>query len=105
MSMGLFSACGTAAEKPVYEITSPVFDEITIHLDKRYYPAVNSDKFIIRTYNNSDQNMYIGKARLNGKSLETFWFPHEAFANGGLLELWMSPNPNKKWGKKELPVR
>jgi len=49
--------------------------------------------------------MYISKARLNGKSLETFWFPHEAFANGGVLELWMSPNPNKKWGKKELPVR
>lgn len=105
MSIGLFSTCGTAAAEPIYEITSPVFNEITIHLDKRYYPDSSSGKFIIRTYNNSDQNMYISKAHLNGKKLDTFWFSHEVFAKGGLLELWMGPNPNKNWGKKNLPIR
>ena len=66
---------------------------------------MRSGKFIIRTYNNSDQNMYINKAHLNGKKLDTFWFSHEVFAKGGVLELWMGPNPNKNWGKKNLPIR
>ncbi len=105
MSLGLFSVCGTAAAEPVYEITSPVFDEIVIHLDKRYYPARVSDRFVIRTYGNSDRNQYIARARLNGKKLDTFWFPHDVFADGGLLELWMSAEPDKKWGTKGLPVR
>jgi putative alpha-1,2-mannosidase len=37
------------------------------------------------------------------KNHDVFWFSHDVFANGGLLELWMSPKPNKKWGKdKEI---
>ena len=46
MSIGLFSTRGTAAARPVYEITSPVFDEVSIRLDKRYYPADRSDRFV-----------------------------------------------------------
>lgn len=65
MSIGLFSTRGTAAARPVYEITSPVFDEVSIQLDKRYYPADRSDRFVIRTYGNSDKNCYIQRARLN----------------------------------------
>ena len=42
MSIGLFSTRGTAAARPVYEITSPVFDEVSIRLDKRYYPTGSS---------------------------------------------------------------
>lgn len=30
------------------------------------------------------------------KNHDVFWFSHDVFANGGLLELWMSPKPNKK---------
>ena len=26
-------------------------------------------------------------------------FSHDVFANGGLLELWMSPKPNKNEGR------
>ena len=84
MSIGLFSLRGTASADPVYEITSPVFDEIRIKLDQRYYPGKT---FTIRTNNNSAENGYIQKAELNGKPLNRFWFPHEEFAKGGLLEL------------------
>ncbi len=103
MSMGLFSVRGTAAADPVYEITSPVFDEVRITLDKRYYPADRSDTFTIRTYGNSPENVYIQRARLNGRELKRFWFPHEEFARGGRLELWLGPEPNKKWGTAGLP--
>jgi putative alpha-1,2-mannosidase len=47
--------------------------------------------------------MYIQKATLNGQLHEEFWFSHKDFSNGGNLELWLGPNPNKKWGVKELP--
>ena len=103
MSIGLFSTRGTAAAHPVYEITSPVFDEVAIRLDKRYYPADRSDRFIIRTYGNSAENAYIQRARLNSRKLKTFWFSHEEFARGGILELWMGPKPDKRWGRAGLP--
>ena len=37
MAMGLFSLDGGSAYNPMYDITSPVFNEITIRLDSRYY--------------------------------------------------------------------
>lgn len=100
MSIGMFSVRGTASADPVYEITSPVFDEVTIRLDGRYYPG---KEFRIRTYNNSEENCYIQKAKLNGKSLKTFWFRHEDFAEGGLLEIWLGPEPDRKWGTGIYP--
>ena len=95
MSMGLFSLDGNDSANPVYEITSPVFDEIIIHLDPKYYPGKT---FTIRTHNNSAENRYIHKAHLNGRNHEAVWFTHEDFAKGGVLELWLDKTPNKKWG-------
>ena len=40
MAMGLFSVNGGSVE-PFYEITSPVFDRIMVHLDPRYYEGAN----------------------------------------------------------------
>ena len=95
MSIG-FSACAEQPQlDPVYDITSPVFDEITIRLDKKYY---SGDRFVIRTYNNSTENCYIQKAQLNGKPLNQFWFNHSEFSKGGLLELWLGNQPEKNWG-------
>jgi len=96
MKLGLFSLCGTSSKEPIYEITTPEFDEITIRLDPRYYPG---KEFRIKTHNNSAENMYIQKAELNGKPLENCWFYHKDFAKGGLLELWLGPTPNKAWGR------
>ena len=98
MSLGLFSLKGNNATTPVYELTGPVFDEITIQLDPRYYQGKT---FVIKTYDNSERSPYIQKAALNGKPLRTFWFSHEEYARGGVLELWMGPEPNKEWGSLE----
>jgi predicted alpha-1,2-mannosidase len=95
MSMGLFSLKGNNSTDPVYELTSPVFDQVTIQLDRSYYPGRT---FTIKTYDNSEQNLYIQRAKLNGQTLETFWFPHAEYAKGGVLELWMGSEPNKEWG-------
>ncbi|HRP57406.1 glycoside hydrolase domain-containing protein, partial [Agriterribacter sp.] len=100
MAIGLFDIMGNEAQHPVYEITSPVFDEITISLDKSYYKG---EKFVIKTYNNSAANCYIQSAQLNSRPLDNFWFSHDTFTKGGILELWMGDKPNKQWGTAALP--
>lgn len=99
MAIGLFSLNGTCAVDPVYDITSPVFDEVVIKLHKDYYAG---KEFVIRTHNNSATNCYIQKATLNGKAQNEFSFPHADFSKGGLLELWLGAQPNLSWGKPGL---
>jgi predicted alpha-1,2-mannosidase len=100
MKLGLFSLRGTCSRNPIYEITAPEFDEITITLDPHYY---SGREFRIRTHDNSTENCYIQKAELNGKPLNSCWFYHKDFAEGGLLELWLGPKPNTQWGSS--PIR
>lgn len=100
MSIGLFSLQGNASATPVYEITSPVFDDITIKLDPGYYKG---KQFSIITHNNSKENMYIQKVQLNDRKLNNFWFTHEEFAKGGTLEIWLGSQSNKTWGTGSLP--
>jgi putative alpha-1,2-mannosidase len=98
MSLGLFSVQGTCAQKPAYEITSPIFDKVTIHL----HPAYCKGKtFEIKTYNNSKENCYIQRAVFNGKSFGNVQIGHEDLANGGVLELWLGNQPAKESLKME----
>ncbi|GHT73441.1 hypothetical protein AGMMS50262_04560 [Bacteroidia bacterium] len=95
MSLGLFSLQGTCSQNPVYDITSPVFDEITIQLNPDY---CKGKQFKIKVYNNSDKNCYIRRVTLNGKEHNGFQITHDDYSAGGTLEIWLSPEPNKNWG-------
>ena len=101
MSIGLFSVVGNQSINPVYEITSPVFDEVAIKLDNRYYPG---KEFRIKTYGNGYTKNFIQSAKINGKVLNDFWFSHDTFSKGGELELWLGDKPNKSWGAGSLPA-
>ena len=96
MAIGLFSLTGNQEAVPTYDITSPIFDTITIKLDKRYYKG---NQFVIRTHNNSAANCYIQRATLNGANQQKVSFPHSSFAGGGELEIWLGDKPNMNWGK------
>ena len=96
MATGLFSLDGGSSLHPCYDITSPVFDEITIKLDSDYYAG---KEFKIVTHHNSEVNCYIQKATLNGKAYNFYQLLHPDFVHGGILELWMGAVPNKDWGK------
>ena len=69
-----------------------MFDEVTIALDNEYYPG---KEFRIVTHGNSPENCYITRATLNGKPHNSFLLPHEAFAQGGVLELWLGSEQTK----------
>ena len=96
MAIGLFDVEGGANVQPRYEITSPVFDRVTIRLDSRYYQGKT---FTIVTKENIAGNVYIQSARLNGKSIEgRFWITHQELTGGGTLEITLGARPNKSWG-------
>lgn len=101
MAIGLFSLQGNVSTVPTYDITSPIFDKVTIELDPEYY---DGKQFKIITHHNSAENKFIQKATLNEKTLDCFWFTHEVYARGGTLELWLGPEPNKAWGNCALPL-
>jgi predicted alpha-1,2-mannosidase len=94
-AMGLFEMDGGASVKPFYEIGSPIFRKVIIHLDEAYYPG---GTFVIEARNGSKENRYIQSARLDGKKLSRPWFYHSELVDGGSLVLEMGPEPNMKWG-------
>jgi len=94
-AIGLFQMDGGCAVKPIYEIGSPIFDRVTIHLDPKYYKG---GQFVIEARGNSKENVYIQSATLDGKALDRPWFYHRDLVDGGSLVLEMGPEPNRKWG-------
>jgi predicted alpha-1,2-mannosidase len=97
LAIGLFDLRGGAALKPVYELGSPVFDRITIHVDPMVHPKRT---FVIETRGNAPESPFIQSARLNGEELERPWFFHKTLAAGGRLTLELGPTPNRSWGSR-----
>lgn len=95
MKIGLFEMKGGAEINPSYDLSSPIFDQITIHLDKDYYQGVN---FKIDVLNNSPKNKFIQSVKLNGKPLNQSWLYHKDLVKGGNLEYVLGDEPNYDWG-------
>ena len=77
----------------IYELTSPMFDKVTIPLDRNYYKG---KQFTVLARNNSEENIYIQSVSLNGKKLNRLWITHQEIVQGGVLEFVMGKLPNKK---------
>jgi len=95
LAMGLFEVDGGCSVKPFYNVSTPVFDAITIKLDSKYYPGKS---FTITCKNNTPKNKYIQSALLNGVPINRAWLYHEEIIKGGKFELTLGPIPNKAWG-------
>ncbi|MEV4886778.1 glycoside hydrolase family 92 protein [Chitinophaga ginsengisegetis] len=80
-----------------YEITSPVFDNITIALDPAY---AKGKTFTISARNNTPANRYIQRAWLNGKPYQHCYINHADITAGGTLVLEMGNQPAQNWGIK-----
>ncbi len=88
-SMGFHPICPGSTR---YEITSPVFDKVTISLDKDYYKG---KRFTVIAKNNSPENVYIQSIKLNGKPLDRLWITHDEITRGGVLEFVMGKEPKE----------
>jgi putative alpha-1,2-mannosidase len=92
----VMSALGMYQVNPsngVFVFGSPSFKKATIHLS-------NGKTFTIKAPANSDENVYIKSARLNGKNYTRAFLTYDDIMRGGTLELSMSNIPNKKFGEK-----
>jgi len=82
--MGFYPDC---PGKMDYQISSPVFKKITIHLDSKYYKG---KKFVIETKNGNAKNIFIKSMKLNGVKLTNYQLTHEQIVNGGKLTIGFS---------------
>ncbi len=99
MKIGIFQMRGGCEENPIYEIGSPVFDKVTIHLNPNFYKA---KVFTIETKNNRVNSPYIQSATLNGKSLNEWFIRNSDIQQGAKLNFDMGEKPNKNlWRKTE----
>lgn len=100
-AMGLFDVQGGACSEPTYQLGSPEFDEITVHLSKF---NTNGGTFRIRAKGNSADAMYVQNATFNGKPLDRCWLYRDEVFNGGELVLQMGTEPSDVWNNSEPPV-
>lgn len=89
----ILSSVGLYQVDPVggrFVIGSPLFDKATVNVGA-------GKTFTIVAKNNSDRNIYVQSARLNGKTLKNSYIEFNDIRHGGTLELVMGPKPSK-WG-------
>jgi predicted alpha-1,2-mannosidase len=89
-SIGLFDVKGLTDSQPSLAIGSPLFDEVVIQLNPRYYKG---KQFVISAQNNSKRNVYVQQFLLNGTALHTPRLSFRDFANGGRLQLQLTSTP------------
>lgn len=90
-ALGFYPVCPGSDH---YAIGSPLFEKASIHLE-------NGQTFTVTAKNNSEQNIYIQSATLNGKPYTKSYLTFADIANGGLLEFQMGDSPNRQWGTGE----
>jgi putative alpha-1,2-mannosidase len=83
-AIGLFSMDGGTSADPVFDISTPLFDKITIRLDSKYY---SGKTFTIETLNRTEKAIYIKSALLNGKKPDRMQVRWADIVNGGKLVL------------------
>jgi predicted alpha-1,2-mannosidase len=76
---------------PDFIIGSPLFGKMTVHMG-------NGKDLVIEAKNNSDKNVYIQSATLNGKPWNKPWFSQSDIAHGATFVFQMGAKPNQKWG-------
>lgn len=85
---GLYPVCPGSTR---YEITSPVFDSMTMRTG-------NGKVFRVMARNNSPSAIYIQGAKLNGRPYDKCYIDYRDIMAGGELELMMGDKPSKKGG-------
>lgn len=97
----VFSALGFYPVTPggvdEYVIGSPLFKKATLQLE-------NGNIFEISSKNNSEKNVYIQSATLNGKPYNNTFLNFDDLQKEGTLEFNMGSKPNINWGASDENV-
>jgi putative alpha-1,2-mannosidase len=96
--MGIYSVDPASL---AYEIVSPSFSKIVIHLGKPYPGAA----FTITASDAPDATPYIQRTVLNGHPQTRNWIEFSDITSGGTLHFTLGFAPNRQWGsaREESP--
>ena len=87
-ALGFYPVCPGTDQ---YVLGAPLFKKTTLYLE-------NGKQLVISAPDNSECNCYIDKFFINGKLWNKNFLCHEDLLKGGLFEVMMSDEPNKKRG-------
>ena len=82
--MGIYPTCPGDMD---FAITSPVFDEVKVHLDPRYYPG--KELLIEAVNSNGDEHLLIDRIEWNGKKHKSYFISHQELVKGGRLRVFL----------------
>ena len=83
-ALGFYPVCPGTDQ---YVAGSPLFEKATLHFE-------NGNNFTIEATGNSDENIYVQSATLNGNDYTRLYYRHADLQNGGTLRLDMGNKPN-----------
>ena len=92
-SIGLFDVKGLTEINPSFQVSSPLFDKVTIKLPK----SLDRKPFVIEVSNNSKTNVYLQEVQFNGKNLEKLSLGLMDIAKGGNVKMTVGVEPSTKW--------
>lgn len=87
-ALGFYPVCPGTDQ---YVLGAPLFKKTTLYLE-------NGKQLVISAPDNSECNCYIDEFFINGKLWNKNFLCHEDLLKGGLFEVMMSDEPNKKRG-------
>lgn len=89
----VFSAMGfypVNAVGGVYEIGTPLFPEVKLHLE-------NGKTFVVQAANASRENIYIQSVKVNGTPYDKSYITHDMIMQGDTLQFEMGSQPGPVW--------
>ena len=84
-ALGLFDVKGLTEIDPKFQIGAPLFDKVTVRLNKDYYPG---EKFV--------GDCYLQDISLNNRPQDTVQLPFSEVVKGGKLVLGLGASPNEE---------
>ena len=92
-ALGLFDVKGLTEIDPKFQIGAPLFDKVTVRLNKDYYPG---EKFVIEAKKQAVGDCYLQDISLNNRPQDTVQLPFGEVVKGGKLVLGLGASPNEE---------
>lgn len=92
-ALGLFDVKGLTEIDPKFQIGAPLFDKVTVRLNKDYYPG---EKFVIEAKKQAVGDCYLQDISLNNHPQDTVQLPFSEVVKGGKLVLGLGASPNEE---------
>ena len=92
-ALGLFDVKGLTEIDPKFQIGAPLFDKVTVRLNKDYYPG---EKFVIEAKKQAVGDCYLQDISLNNRPQDTVQLPFSEVVIGGKLVLGLGASPNEE---------